>query len=727
MNKFSYYDLILLFLSEKNSKKFWEELNSIIRAHNIYFRRLNIQQRIKLASETGISSIQEKDYNSFDDLRRGIISFSSDLRLDDLELLILTLRRCNSVYSYKIGENIIEEVKSPDNFVAFINKIDEYIGNFTYDEIFAKPDFFLEFSDPNIQNFINGSPPTPLMHFSQNENINRLNLDSNILESKKASGDDLDDFSQKKQFYDLNTDFISRNEVFLDTRQDLIFKFQYLVNDFFNTFIDQYIKKNKLQSDDIYFIYKGGTFMKILFTKYKELLKDNNSFISSNADYFKRSDSDYALFINGRFSREEYTKHYYWMNIMTYNILSKITPFYNNNLSEILPINNITEDSLKKQLENINKLLWDDRSRTDVNTQNKLKYFNGIKEFIGISIGDKKYMKEEIPEKFNLYVLKSSSLTDESDSKIKQNNEYVDKSFLMKKYRKIPVERNSFYITVKEQDSNYYQALCNIPESISYESGVYQYYNETNRFATSIGDKINYFTLHRVKLNIVLYFKTWSKYDTNVRYGFFQCPAELIDIPISTFDDFKKDMDFGKYIQKYENKTDNKTLVFNAYSIYGTIDDILKALFIEQDYPWGDKKYEKKINRLVYFFMIYLNNSYQNMNDIKEKLIKFLNDYNLEEALKIVFKSYGNKESNTDELYEKILKEFSQLNKRVQTSGNEENKNKINSIKEIFLKNIDEFKPVMIDEVLSDEGSIDVPYLKKYLKYKQKYLSVKNK
>ena len=98
MNKFSYYDLILLFLSEKNSKKFWEELNSIIRAHNIYFRRLNIQQRIKLASETGISSIQEEDYNSFDDLRRGIILFSSDLRLDDLELLILTLRRCNSVY-----------------------------------------------------------------------------------------------------------------------------------------------------------------------------------------------------------------------------------------------------------------------------------------------------------------------------------------------------------------------------------------------------------------------------------------------------------------------------------------------------------------------------------------------------------------------------------------------------------------------------------------------------
>ena len=142
MNKFSYYDLILLFLSEKNSKKFWEELNSIIRAHNIYFRRLNIQQRIKLASETGISSIQEKDYNSFDDLRRGIILFSSDLRLDDLELLILTLRRCNSVYSYKIGENIIEEVKSSDDFILFINKIDEYIGNFTYDEIFAKPDFF---------------------------------------------------------------------------------------------------------------------------------------------------------------------------------------------------------------------------------------------------------------------------------------------------------------------------------------------------------------------------------------------------------------------------------------------------------------------------------------------------------------------------------------------------------------------------------------------------------
>jgi hypothetical protein len=143
----------------------------------------------------------------------------------------------------------------------------------------------------------------------------------------------------------------------------------------------------------------------------------------------------------------------------------------------------------------------------------------------------------------------------------------------MKKNRYIPIQRSPFYITVKEENGKYYQALCNI-DSKPLESGVYQYYNETNRFKSNIGTGISYFTLHRIKLNIILYFKTWSKHKTNVAYGFFQCPSELIDIPIATFDDYKKDIDFNKNLQIYENVIEGKKIIFNSYNIYGIIDDI---------------------------------------------------------------------------------------------------------------------------------------------------------
>ena len=48
-------------------------------------------------------------------------------------------------------------------------------------------------------------------------------------------------------------------------------------------------------------------------------------------------------------------------------------------------------------------------------------------------------------------------------------------------------------------------------------------------------------------------------------------------------------------------------------------------------------------------------------------------------------------------------------------------------IKQIFLSNLNIFIHEEISDDISETGSEHVPYLKKYLKYKQKYLSLKNK
>jgi hypothetical protein len=724
MNKYSYFDLVLTFMKDKNSKNFWNELNEVITAQNNYFRKLDLNQRIKLASETGISSIKEQDYKSFDQLRKGILLFPPEKKVlfDDIELLILVLKRCNTIYSFELNKNKTSD-ESKDDFVVFINKIDEYINSFKYEEILSKPDFFLEFSDSNIQEYINKSPPPELMHFSQNDKVLKINMDKDICSLKKISGEVLDDFYQKKKFYDLCTEFISSNKIFVDSKQKLLFEYQYLINNFFNNFIAKYIEKNGLDKDSILFIYKGGTFMKILYEKYNDIMKSNQNFMKQNSNYFKRSDSDYGLFINYKLDRKEYTKHYYWMNVLTYNILTHVSKFIDSNIQSILPINEITDNDLKSQLEKVNKMLSEDRDRINVKKQKTLTYFDGIEEFIGISIGNKTYMKEQIPEKFNFKILKSTSMTD--GTTFKHKNEYIDKSEFMKKNRYIPIQRNPFYITIKEEGEKYYQALCNIDEK-PLDSGVYQYYNETNRFARHVGTEITYFTLHRVKLNIILYFKTWSKNDTNVSYGFFQCPSELIDVPISTFDDYKKNLDFDKNLQEYENIIDGKNLIFYSYNIYGIVDDICKAIFVDSIYPWDDIKFEKKIHRLVYFFLIYLNNAYSNWDEIKNKLENYFNTYNIEDA-QLNFKTYNDNEILEDSLYNKILNYLSEVNKRVEKSGNKDYKDKMVSIKNIFISNLDIFNQEKIPDDISETGLVFVPYLKKYLKYKQKYLEIKNK
>ena len=418
--------------------------------------------------------------------------------------------------------------------------------------------------------------------------------------------------------------------------------------------------------------------MKIIHSKYTSILSDNKIFSDKNSEYFKRSDSDYGLFINSKFNKSDYTKHYYWMNVLSFNLLNKIGEFMDNNLDDLLPINKINNDSLKNQLNKINKLLKEDRDRNNTQKQNRLTYFDGIKEFIGISIYNQTYMTEEIPSNFLIKKLKSSSLT-ENDT-IKHDYKYIDKSEFMKQHKYIPIARNKFYITVGQEDEKYYQVLCNVNDK-PLNSGIYQYYNETNYFSgQGQGIEFNYFTLHRLKLNIVLYFKTWS--EKNTAYGFFICPSELIDIPVSTFDDYKKNINFSKYFQIYENTIDNKQLIFNSYTIYGIVDDICKSIFVEEEFPWNDNKFQKKIHRLVYFFLIYLNNSYSNLDEIKNKLDEYFNNgYDLNKA-ELNFKTYSGTDiiSSKEPLYNKILGFISDVNERVKTSGNKEYENKMNDI-----------------------------------------------
>lgn len=464
--------------------------------------------------------------------------------------------------------------------------------------------------------------------------------------------------------------------------------------------------------------------MKILFQKYNKIMKSNKKFMEKNEDYFKRSDSDYAVLINThKFDRKVYMKHYYWMNVMTYNILDRVSSFIDDNISEILPIDEITNKDLSDQLDEINKLLLENRSDKTPD-ENKLPYFNDVEKFIGIRIGEKTFMTEQIPKKFNLKILKSKNDVDSDDSLLFENNNKKNRNDHISEYGTIPIGRNSFYITVKEEKDKYYQALCLIDKK-PLNSGVYQYYNETNRFASEYSKTITYFTLHRIKLNVILYFK--SSDDNS--YGFFQCPSELVDVPITTFDDYKSQThkSLKEVVEKYQNTIENKDLTFYSYSIYGIIDDIVMSLFVENKYPWIDKKYEKKIHRLIYFFMLYLNNLYSNIDDIKIKLKKYFENYNVEEA-KLNFKTLNGSEvlSDNDILYKNILTYITELNHRVNSSDKDDYKKKMDVIKQIFLENLNLFNPEEIQD--NHEAGVEyVPYLKKYLKYKEKYLSIKNK
>jgi hypothetical protein len=107
----------------------------------------------------------------------------------------------------------------------------------------------------------------------------------------------------KKHFLDIMTEFISKESSFKDTNQENISRFQYLINTTFNKIIDKYKLELKMTTNpglletDILFTYKGGTTIKLIFNKYRELFNDFENYVELET-YFQRSDSDYSIFIN---------------------------------------------------------------------------------------------------------------------------------------------------------------------------------------------------------------------------------------------------------------------------------------------------------------------------------------------------------------------------------------------------------------------------------------------
>ena len=178
-------------------------------------------------------------------------------------------------------------------------------------------------------------------------------------------------------------------------------------------------------------------------------------------------------------------------------------------------------------------------------------------------------------------------------------------------------------------------------------------------------------------------------------------------------------------MKSYSNVIENQTLNFNGYTIYGLISDICKAIFVENTYPWGDKKYDKKINRLTFFSIIYFNNYYSNAGEIIAKLLTFLKNLNNTEALNIKFKNQDGTEKNTDKLYSLLIKDIKELSERCTSSADAANTDKLKQLIGLMEGQIKLFKLEKVDSGYNVQPE-SVPYLKKYLKYKNKYLSLKN-
>ena len=345
-----------------------------------------------------------------------------------------------------------------------------------------------------------------------------------------------------------------------------------------------------------------------------------------------------------------------------------------------------------------------------------------IKDFIGIGFDDKQiFPQEKIPilHESHVHSFKQADDRDYDLSESPATKSKKLKSFM--KHGKIPVTRNNFIIKVDSTTNTYaFPAICYLEGDLN-TNGIYYSFNETNRFIrdnTKFGSnldeqKIIEFNLHRLKINTILYYRTFDD-----KYGFLSCPSELIDVSISSYINWNSQgLNFGKMIKQYNYKD---RFNFYSYSLYGFLDDLMKGIFEDTSYPWDiGIKYKKKVKRLLVLLFIYI---YENFNHVQItcRYIKILfTSRNLTLSFPLIKKDKSRITSFDDEILLKLFTYMEKLHSKIPIGSNLTMKfyEFRNYFSEIWNFKDDDSPIELLPNQLKE--------LNKYLKYKSKYLALK--
>jgi hypothetical protein len=589
--------------------------------------------------------------------------------------------------------------------------------------------------------------------------------------------------NMNQQFKNINDDYritysyqqTMTNEMnkvlFQDKYAGNIFNFHYVIYEKFRNICDIYIKniltteqlvkelfsnKNIITSElnygekflcefkenfktKIKLVYKGGSAMKIVYEKYKKIFEKNvglNSFIEKFKDDFLRSDADYIILIDKESIRKQhplinqrdldkiYNLYYYHLNFIVGILIDELRIDYQTNINFYNDFNNINYNDLDNSLDKLNEKL----------AKNKEDYpdseYSKIKKFIGIYFYNRNYIKEQLDDHDlikNLYTFKDGMLQIKPINLLnkKPNPKRMDKFITFEHKNNLSqdlIDMYQYKINVDDE----FVLLENIIGNK--KNDIYISINETHIYKTWENYKVN-FILHRLKLNTLLYFSTDIEQgiDNEVleeRYGYINNPVEILDISIPKYDDTfnANGYDNEEYIEEniYNHPFVGK-FKYYTYSSKGYIKDLYLNLCIHNKYIWDDLKYEKRLNRLIFFIiteLIKLPNCIDIINNIcdllqnptKTNLDKVKTDLKQEEnnIYRFLNTIYGYTEDQEFDTF----------------------KQKYNGVISILFEKFDELRKVKdlhkIKAPTKDELD-QIKYFNKYLKYKNKYNLLKNK
>jgi hypothetical protein len=540
---------------------------------------------------------------------------------------------------------------------------------------------------------------------SNNFNI-KTKIDDTLFDVKYDDSKKTDDSKYNKSPIIDNLSSFFLDKVFSDP--DLIIYFQRNINIYFNALVERYKEyiNNKiigdvedndkellklrelnlsiLNSTDILFIWKGSTAMKTIYNKYSRLLDTK---VNEKYDkYFsKKSDADCAIFINPNNKNAEFHRNnmiilsFLMLNWLRKTIMMDAINNIMRNISFNINYDNIRKDESKGEIE------WGKDKKIKKQTWS----FSNIGRLDRIIVPSKDESMKINYTKYNL-----------------NNEDYInDAGSIINYYENT---ENSFFLSIHNK------TLSNI--------------DKCNGFNKN-------FSLIKLKYDIICSVDIIFK-DNTTKTIHYLLSNDIIDMAVRTIDDdsLKKDYEDINAITQVYNKVSfasNKKFNFRSYTLDGFIMDFIYNLFKTPSKYGGCNplyvpKYENNLNRFFYFILLKL--LYMNSNNPSKKAGFVMCDLLIENIRTIIFKDPHNIKKTNDMVFEYFLKCISDLRGVFDITYYKNKK----EIKYKFIDNIlDELRFIKVilstksDSLVKENPSM-ILNLNKYMKYKTKYLQLKN-
>jgi hypothetical protein len=429
--------------------------------------------------------------------------------------------------------------------------------------------------------------------------------------------DDVNNMGLKHQAYDLKpmTQIYSRemNGVATDlvvndftNSPEKTYNFMNIICIFFNQSIEYYCELKGLQKStiekpgDIYFMYKGGNVLRLLYNEFKKNIPVTSISIADDffAKSFKKSDSDFSIIVNPEL--DNYEQVFDDMVSLSYVLQTIIRKLFNRQpKGDMFDVFAFTEYNNEKKDLILRQFLNDLNSTQSVQDETNPDFYGA--RFTKVKVMGHTYELEPVNDAE--HVLDEEEV-DEDMVTVGQEKR-VDFGI-----DKCNTNQICVYSLTSPEDSDYLYISAN--RALDFETGTPE---KPMRFK---------FTLVRTKLNATAYMTKDGEKKVKMLGG------EVIDCTVihkesmgnTTIEEFEHNKE---HISKYSLSLPGTKyrLDFFGYNLDGLVHDLELILYETVDKPWEDMKYAKRINRLFFLYMVDLFRNVLDNDQRIEKVQKF--------------------------------------------------------------------------------------------------------